>query len=92
MFFNTSYYTICDIYLSKKVFISTTIGLVTLTVPGEGRKGRLGTWGGIVLNIFPEKRSICVSFSAAVAGLSDTITEEYVSCDLAGETPQGQAG
>lgn len=42
--------------------------------------------------VSPEKRSICVSSSVALAGLSDTITEEPVSCDSAGETPQGLAG
>lgn len=42
--------------------------------------------------ISPERRSICVSSSVALACLSDTITEEPVSCDSAGETPQGPAG
>lgn len=42
--------------------------------------------GGTVPAVPPEKRSICVSSSVALAGLSDTITEEPVSCDSAGET------
>lgn len=36
-----------------------------------------------------KNRSICVSSTVALAGLSDTITEESVSCDSAEETPQG---
>lgn len=42
--------------------------------------------------VSPEKQSICVSSSVALAGLSDTITEEPVSCDSARETPQGLVG
>lgn len=42
-------------------------------------------------DVSPEKRSICVSSYVALAVLSDTITEEPVSCDSAGETPQGLA-
>jgi len=45
-----------------------------------------------VPDISPEKWSICVSPSVALAGLSDTIKEETVSGDSAGETPQGLAG
>lgn len=58
----------------------------------EGREGRHWTRGGIALGVSPEKRRICVSSSVALAGLSDTITEESVSSDSAGETPQGLAG
>lgn len=47
-------------------------------------------------DISPRKKKktqrICVSSSVALAGLSDTITEEPVSRDGAGETPRGLAG
>lgn len=58
----------------------------------KGGEGRHRTSRGIVSDVSPEKRSICVSSSVALAGLSDTITEEPVSCDSAGETPRGLAG
>lgn len=66
-------------------------------LPGTlGRKGRKtrdsGRNCGIVLGVSPEMQRICVSSSVGLAGLSDTITEESVSSDSAGETPQGLAG
>lgn len=39
-----------------------------------------------------EKKRIRVTSSVAQAGLSDTITEESVSSDSSGQTPQGLAG
>lgn len=59
---------------------------------GKGGEGRHRTLERIVSDVSPEKRSICVSSSVALAGLSHTITEEPVSCDSAGETPRGLAG
>lgn len=54
-----------------------------------GGVGRCRTLEDIVSGISPGKRIICVSSAVALAGLSDTITEEAVSGDSAGETPLG---
>lgn len=55
----------------------------------KGRAGRHRTAGGGGSAISIEKWSICVSSTVALAGLSDSITEEAVSCESAGKTPLG---
>lgn len=70
---------------------STFVLQVACHISQPGQKEGCGSWGGTRQGLSPQERSICVSSSAALAGLSDTITEELVSCDSAGETPPGPA-
>ena len=78
------------------ILISTILGFgvgAFYTVTTQRKRGmEIRDLGSSCMGFSPEKWSICVSSSLAVAGLSDTITEEPVSCDSAGETPQGLAG
>lgn len=90
VFTKPGYFSINPITSIQSRYIPFGLGVATYIVKAEEEDLGLGKE---LCQASPEKRSICVSSSVTLAGLSDTITEEPVSSGSeAEETPWGPAG